>query len=141
MAPSKPEFPNDHSSFAPSRSGNQLRGTSSIHNHQPQGGACEHLILYAFGGVGALLYAYPMFLAARKFGDAYALPVFGLALVIGTVIADPLVAVIGAHFPWMVRPDGRPLAFAIGLLVNPVAQPLVVEYLANLFRALIGVTK
>jgi len=106
------------------------------------------LILYAFGGVGALLYAFPMFLAARKSGDADALPVFGLALVIGAVIADPLVAVIGAHFPWMVRPDGRPLAFAIGLLVNPVAQPLVktiaplvVEYIANLFRALIGGAK
>ena len=106
------------------------------------------LILYVFGGVGALLYAFPMFLAARKAGDADALPIFVMALVIGAVIADPLVAVIGAHFPWTVRPDGRPLAFATGLLVNPVAQPLVktiapliVEYLANLFRALIGGTK
>jgi hypothetical protein len=72
-APSKPEFPNDHSSFAPSRSGNQLRGTSSIHNHQPQGGHVNDLILYAFRGVGALLYAFPMFLAAWKSGDAEAL--------------------------------------------------------------------
>jgi hypothetical protein len=31
------------------------------------------LILYAFGGMGALLYAFPMFLAARKSGDADAL--------------------------------------------------------------------
>ena len=106
------------------------------------------IILYVFGGVGALLYAFPMFLAARRSGDADALPVFVVALVIGAVIADPLVALIGAHFPWTVRPDGRPLAIAIGLLVNPVAQPLVktiaplvVEYVANLFRALIGGTK
>lgn len=106
------------------------------------------LILYVFGGVGALLYAFPMFLAARKAGDGDALPIFIMALVVGALVADPLVAVIGAHFAWMVRPDGRPLAFAIGLLVNPVAQPLVktlaplvVEYIANLFRALIGGAK
>jgi hypothetical protein len=108
----------------------------------------NELILYVFGGVGALLYAFPMFLAARKAGDGDALPVFILALVVGAVIADPLVVVIGAHFAWTVKPDGRPLAFAIGLLVNPVAQPLVrtiaplvVDYIANLFRALIGGTK
>ena len=106
------------------------------------------LILYVFGGFGALLYAFPMFLAARKASDADALPIFMMALAIGTVLADPLVAVLGVHFAWMVKPDGRPLAFAIGLLVNPVAQPLVktlaplvVEYIANLFRALIGGAK
>ncbi|WP_267396201.1 MULTISPECIES: hypothetical protein [unclassified Sphingomonas] len=106
------------------------------------------LILYVFGGVGALLYAFPMFLAARKAKDGDALPIFVMALVVGALVADPLVGVIGAHFTWMVRPDGRPLAFAIGLLVNPVAQPLVktlaplvVEYIANLFRALIGGAK
>lgn len=91
-----------------------------------------------------MLYAFPMFLAARKSGDAEALPIFVMALVIGAVLSDPLVAVLGAHFPWMAKADGRPLAFAVGLLVNPVAQPLVmtlaplvVEYIANLFRALI----
>ncbi|MEG3084817.1 hypothetical protein U1707_14280 [Sphingomonas sp. PB2P12] len=106
------------------------------------------IILYVFGGVGALLYAFPMFLAARRASDADALPVFVLALAVGAIIADPLVAVLGSHFPWMVKPDGRPLAFAIGLLVNPVAQPLVktiaplvVDYLSNLFRALIGGVK
>jgi hypothetical protein len=105
-------------------------------------------ILYVFGGVGALLYALPMFLAARKAGDADALPIFVMALGVGALVADPLVAVLGARFPWMVKPNGRPLAFAIGLLVNPVAQPLVktiaplvVDYLSNLFRALIGGVK
>jgi hypothetical protein len=86
----------------------------------------NELILYVFGGVGALLYAFPMFLAARKGGDTDALPVFVVALIIGAVVADPLVAVIGVHFPWMLKPDGRPLAIAIGLLVNPVA-PLIVK--------------
>jgi hypothetical protein len=105
----------------------------------------DAVILYLFGAVGAAFYALPMYLAARKGGDGDALPILIMAVIVGGLIADPITRVLGARFVWMVHPDARPLAFGVGLLVNPVAQPLVrtisplvVEYVANLFRAAIG---
>jgi hypothetical protein len=49
-----------------------------------------------------------MFPAARKSGDAEALAIFMMALVIGAVLVAPLVVVLGAYFAWMLKPDGRP---------------------------------
>ncbi len=82
--------------------------------HQP--------LLYLFGAIGALIYAFPMYLAAAaavppgKF--AFIVMLFSIAT--GAILAPLLVPMLGHRWGFLVQPEPYPLAVAVGLLCNPL---------------------
>jgi len=84
--------------------------------------------LYALcGAVGALLYAFPAFLASIRATPPikFAWLSLSFSVSIGLVGAPILVPMLGHIWPFLVVPEPYPLAAAIGLAINPLAPIFV----------------
>jgi hypothetical protein len=81
-----------------------------------------------FGGVGAIIYGFPVYMASRKADDVpfESAANFAYAVFVGAVFGGVLPSAIGGHFKWAIQPTPFPLAVGLGLLANPVT-PLIIE--------------
>jgi len=88
------------------------------------------VLLYLLGGVGAAIYAFPMYLAAIQQEPPlrFAVPVLVFSLFVGTMLAPTFVPLLGHRWPFLVDPEPYPLAVAVGLAANPLA-PIFVKRL------------
>lgn len=93
----------------------------------------DDLLLYVFGAVGALLYSFPMYIAAISIipPSKFALHTLFFSIIIGATISPILTIVFGNHWPFLVVPIPYPLAAALGLLVNPIA-PIIVARISKI---------
>jgi len=84
--------------------------------------------LYLVGAVGALIYAFPMYLASAGKVPPPHWPLAALlfAVFTGAVLSPLLVPTLGHRWPFLVDPEPYPLAFGVGLLANPIV-PVVVR--------------
>jgi hypothetical protein len=89
-------------------------------------------LLYLLGGVGALIYAFPMWLAAVSTVPParFAFTAMLFAVFVGAVLAPALVPLLGHRWPFLVEPEPYPLALAVGLACNPV-MPIFVRKLTG----------
>ena len=90
------------------------------------------LLLYVFGAVGALLYAFPMYIAALSLDPPakFALHMLLFSVFIGALLAPSFTLLLGSWKPFLVTPTPYPLAVGIGLAVNPLA-PIVLRKLTR----------
>jgi len=79
-------------------------------------------LLYLFGGIGALIYAFPMYLAAASADPPgkFAFVVLLFSVFTGAVLAPLLVPALGHRWGFLVQPEPFPLAIAVGLVCNPL---------------------
>ncbi len=79
-------------------------------------------LFYLFGALGALIYAFPVYLAAVSTvpPGKFALVAMVFAVFVGGVLAPVLVPLLGHRWPFLVQPEPYPLAVVIGLACNPV---------------------
>lgn len=91
-----------------------------------------HLLLAACGAVGALMYSFPILLAALKAVPpgrfAWTTALFSVFL--GAALAPIFVPNLGAKWPFLVQPEPYPLAVGVGLMVNPLT-PIIVRRLTK----------
>lgn len=90
------------------------------------------VLLYLFGGVGALIYGFPMYLAAISLVPParFAIAVLLFSVFVGTMLAPVLVPMLGHRWSFLVDPEPYPLALAIGLVANPLA-PIFIRKLTG----------
>lgn len=83
--------------------------------------------LYLMGAIGALIYAFPMYLANKSKvpPDTHPIPALAFAIFTGAVLAPLITPVLGKRWPFMVDPEPYPLAFVLGLLANPIVPVFV----------------
>jgi len=84
-------------------------------------------LLYLFGAVGALIYGFPMFLAAISTvpPTRFALASLAFAVFLGSVAAPVLAQILGNRWSFLVDPQPYPLAVGIGLVANPLVPIFV----------------
>lgn len=96
----------------------------------------ETAILFLLGGAGAMFYAFPVFVAARRAGqDGYSFTILCFSIGVGALFGGVLTPWIGARAPWTVDPEPYPLALVLGLLANPLL-PRIVDRGTQIFNAL-----
>jgi hypothetical protein len=85
------------------------------------------ILLYIFGGVGALIYSFPVYLAAMGLEppSKFALASLAFSVFVGAIIAPVLVQILGHRWPFMVLPEPYPLAVGIGLAANPLVPVFI----------------
>ncbi len=92
----------------------------------------EKLLLAVCGAFGALLYGFPLYIAAMRATPpvklAWAVLLFSVS--VGLVGAPLLVPLLGHKWPFLVVPEPYPLAVGIGLAINPLA-PILVKKLTS----------
>ncbi|WP_260597804.1 hypothetical protein [Sphingomonas endolithica] len=84
-------------------------------------------LLYLCGGAGALIYGFPVFLAAIQTDPPtrFALVVLIFSVFVGMIIAPVLVPMLGHQWSFLVSPEPYPLAVAMGLAANPLVPIFV----------------
>jgi nucleoside recognition membrane protein YjiH len=89
-------------------------------------------LLYVFGAVGALIYAFPMYLAAASAEPPgkFAFTVMLFSIFTGAILAPVLVPALGHKWDFLVQPEPYPLAVAVGLASNPL-MPIVIDKLTK----------
>lgn len=89
-------------------------------------------LLYIFGGVGALIYAFPMYLAAASAEPPgkFAFTVMLFSVFVGGILAPVLVPLLGHRWSFLVDPEPYPLAVAVGLASNPL-MPIFIRKLTG----------
>lgn len=89
-------------------------------------------LLYIFGGIGALIYAFPMYLAAASSvpPGRFAIAIVFFSVFVGAVIAPVLVPLLGHRWPFLIDPEPYPLAVAVGLASNPL-MPIFIRKLTG----------
>lgn len=92
----------------------------------------EYLILALCGALGALLYSFPILIAALKAipPGRFAWTSMVFSVVVGAAMAPILVPMLGSRWDFLVQPEPYPLAVGVGLAVNPLA-PIVVKRLTG----------
>jgi len=92
----------------------------------------EFILLAVCGMVGALLYSFPIFLAALNSipPGRFAWASLCFSVVVGTTLAPILVPMLGYRWPFLIAPNPYPLAVGVGLAVNPLA-PIIVKKLTG----------
>lgn len=90
------------------------------------------VILALCGALGALLYSFPILLAALKSvpPGRFAWTSMVFSVIIGAAMAPILVPLLGSKWEFLIQPEPYPLAVGIGLAVNPLA-PIVVRKLTG----------
>lgn len=93
-------------------------------------------LLYLFGAFGALLYSFPVYLAAASTTPPgrFALVILAFSVVVGAVVGPVLVPMLGNWKPWLVTPEPYPLALGIGLAINPL-MPIIIRRLTKYAEA------
>lgn len=88
----------------------------------------EFLILALCGALGALLYSFPILIAALKSvpPGRFAWTSMAFSVVMGAAMSPILVPLLGHRWSFLVQPEPYPLAVGVGLAVNPIA-PIVVK--------------
>lgn len=87
----------------------------------------EDVVSAVFGGVGAIIYGFPVFMASRKTDVPFeAAANFVYAVFVGAVFGGVLPSAVGKNFAWAIDPTPYPLAVGLGLLANPVT-PLIID--------------
>jgi hypothetical protein len=91
----------------------------------------DHL-LYIFGAVGALIYSFPMYLAAASSVPPakFALVIMMFSVFVGAMLAPVLVPLLGHKWNFLVDPEPYPLAVGIGLASNPL-MPIFIRKLTG----------
>jgi hypothetical protein len=100
-------------------------------------------LLYLFGGIGALIYSFPMYLASASAvpPGRFAFVVMLFSVFVGAVLSPVLVPLLGHRWPFLVEPEPYPLAVAIGLGANPL-MPIFIRKLTGWAEAYnVGGTK
>lgn len=84
------------------------------------------------GALGALLYSFPILLAALRAvpPTRFAWLAAMFSVLIGATMAPILVPLLGHRWPFLVEPEPYPLAVGIGLAINPFA-PIIVKKLTG----------
>lgn len=92
----------------------------------------EFLLLALCGGMGALLYSFPILIAALKAvpPTQYAWATLAFSVLVGAVVAPILVPMLGNWKPFLVQPEPYPLALGLGLAINPLA-PIAIRKLTG----------
>lgn len=87
----------------------------------------QFVFLALCGAFGAMLYGFPIFLAALTSvpPGRFAWVSLGFSVVVGAFSAPILVPLLGSKWDFLVQPEPYPLAVGIGLAVNPIAPILV----------------
>lgn len=90
------------------------------------------ILLYVFGAIGALIYSFPVYLAALQLVPParFAAVVLVFSVFVGGVIAPVLVLILGHRWPFLIDPEPYPLAIGIGLGANPLV-PIFVRKLTG----------
>lgn len=85
------------------------------------------IMLYVFGAAGALIYAFPLYLASLGAvpPGKFALAVLAFSVFVGGLIAAALVPLLGNRWPFLVMPSPYPLAIGVGLAANPLVPVFV----------------
>ncbi len=83
-------------------------------------------LLYLFGAVGAVLYAFPMYIAAISVTPPAQPPRFALVMLlfsvfVGGIVSPGLTLMLGYIKGFLVKPTPYPLAVAVGLAINPLS--------------------
>lgn len=88
--------------------------------------------LFLVGAIGALIYAFPMYLASagKVPPPHWPLATLIFAVFTGAVISALLVPTLGHRWDFLVQPEPYPLAFVVGLMANPMV-PVVVRKLTG----------
>ena len=95
------------------------------------------------GALGALLYSFPILIAALKSvpPGRFAWTSLGFSVGVGAMMAPILVPLLGSRWSFLVQPEPYPLAVGIGLAINPLA-PIAIKKLTGWADAYqIGSTK
>ncbi len=89
-------------------------------------------LLYLFGGIGALIYAFPMYLAAASADPPgrFALTVMFFSVFVGAILSPVLVPMLGHRWDFLVQPEPYPLAVGVGLASNPL-MPIFIRKLRD----------
>ncbi|MEG3089490.1 hypothetical protein [Sphingomonas sp. PB4P5] len=84
-------------------------------------------LLYLFGAAGALIYGFPVYLAAIQTDPPtrFASAVLTFSVFTGAIIAPMIVPMLGHRWPFLVNPEPYPLAVAMGLAANPLVPIFV----------------
>ena len=87
----------------------------------------QFVFLALCGAFGALLYSFPIYIAALKSvpPGRFALAMLGFAVIVGAFAAPILVPLLGHRWPFLVEPEPFPLAVGVGLAVNPISPILI----------------
>lgn len=87
----------------------------------------EFIGLALCGALGAMLYGFPILIAALKAvpPDRFAWVSAVFSVLVGGAMAPILVPLLGNWKPFLVQPEPYPLAVGLGLAVNPLAPILV----------------
>lgn len=90
------------------------------------------LTLALCGALGALLYAFPIMIAALKLvpPGRFAWTSMGFSVLVGGLMSPILVPLLGSRWPFLVQPEPYPLAVGIGLAINPLA-PIAIKKLTG----------
>jgi hypothetical protein len=84
------------------------------------------LLQFVFGGVGAIIYGFPLYMTSRKEDTFEAGANFMYAVFVGIVFGGVLSPAFGNRWSWLVNPTPYPLAVGLGLLANPLT-PLIID--------------
>lgn len=92
----------------------------------------DRLFMALCGALGALLYSFPILIAALKSvpPGRFAWTSLAFSVGVGTLSAPILVPMLGARWPFLIAPEPYPLAVGIGLAINPLA-PIAVRKLTG----------
>lgn len=84
------------------------------------------ILQFVFGGIGAIIYGFPLYMTSRKEDGFDAGANFAYAVFVGIIFGGLLAPVFGHSWKWLVNPTPYPLAVGLGLLANPIT-PLIIE--------------
>jgi succinate-acetate transporter protein len=100
----------------------------TLQQNLPSGVASMHseIINFLFGGIGAIIYGFPLYMTARKEDTFEATAMFVYSVFVGIIFGGVLAPWIGYSAKWLVTPTAFPLAVGLGLLANPVT-PLIID--------------
>jgi hypothetical protein len=103
----------------------------------------EFLVLSLCGLIGALMYSFPVLIAALKAvpPGRFAWTSMTFSVVVGAACAPIFVPLLGAWKPFLVQPEPYPLALGIGLAINPLTPIVLRRVLAVAEATPIGSSK
>jgi hypothetical protein len=89
-------------------------------------------LLYLFGGVGAMLYAFPMYIRAISAvpPEKFALIMLLFSVFSGAMLSPVLAPMLGHRWSFLVQPEPYPLAVVIGLGCNPLMPIFITKLTA-----------
>jgi len=89
-------------------------------------------VLALCGLIGALMYSFPVLIAALKSvpPGRFAWTSMAFSVIVGASCAPIFVPLLGSWKPFLVQPEPYPLALGVGLAINPLTHIVLRRVLA-----------